>query len=163
MSEENGTFSPLKDVGRLPVTETSELRFYVDEFKGYPFASIRTFVKREDYEGPTKAGVTLKGQVLDGVIEALEKLPAEPEATEDLELGRFAKKPGVELVARVTIYRDSTGIDLREWVEEESYKGWSKRGVRVGYADLAKALGFLKEMRAFLSSRPAPAKKAAKA
>ncbi|MDE2292649.1 MAG: hypothetical protein KGL53_11260 [Elusimicrobia bacterium] len=161
MTEESTEFKPLKDVGRLPVTDTSELRFYVDEFKGYPFASIRTFVQRENYSGPTKAGVTLKGAVLDGVIEALEKLPPEPTATEDVELGRFPKKPGVELVARITIYRDTTGIDLREWVEDDTYKGWSKRGVRVNYADLGKAVAFLKEMRTFLSARPAP-KKAAK-
>lgn len=161
MSEETTTFSPLKDVGRLPVNETSEMRFYVDEFKGYPFGSIRTFVKREDYDGPTKAGVTLKGQVLDGVIATLEKLPKEPEALEDVELARFPKKPGVELVARVTIYRDATGLDLREWVEEETYKGWSKKGVRIGYADIPKAVGFLKEMRDFLATRSGP-KKAAK-
>ncbi|MBI5595477.1 MAG: hypothetical protein HY928_05240 [Elusimicrobia bacterium] len=162
MSEETTTFSPLKDVGRLPVNETSEMRFYVDEFKGYPFGSIRTFVKREDYEGPTKAGVTLKGQVLDGVIATLEKLPKEPEALEDVELARFPKKPGVELVARVTIYRDATGLDLREWVEEETYKGWSKKGVRIGYADIPKAVGFLREMRDFLATRSAPKKPAKK-
>lgn len=160
MSEETSTFNPLKDIGRLPVNETSEMRFYADEFKGYPFGSIRTFVKREDYEGPTKAGVTLKGQVLDGVIAALEKLPKEPEATEDVELARFPKKPGIELVARITIYRDTTGLDLREWVEDEAYKGWSKKGVRIGYTDIPKAVGFLKEMRAFLSTRTGPKKPA---
>ena len=155
-------FTPLKDIGRLPMNETSELRFYVDEFKGFPFGSIRTFVKRENYEGPTKAGVTLKGQVLDGVIETLEKLPKEPVTTEDVELARFAKKPGVELVVRVTIYRDTTGVDLREWVDEETYKGWSKKGVRIGYADIAATVAHLKEMKAFLAARPAkkPAKKA---
>ena len=153
-------FNPLKDIGRLPVNETSELRIYVDEFKGFPFGSIRTFVKRDNYEGPTKAGVTLKGQVLDGVIETLEKLPSEPTAVEEVELARFAKKPGVELVVRVTIYRDTTGIDLREWVDEETYKGWSKKGVRINYADVAKTVGCLKEMRTFLAARPA--KKAVK-
>lgn len=160
MSEETTAFNPLKDIGRLPVNETSEMRFYADEFKGYPFGSIRTFVKRDGYEGPTKAGVTLKGQVLDGVIAALEKLPQEPEATEDVELARFPKKPGIELVARITIYRDTTGLDLREWVEEETYKGWSKKGVRINYADIRKAVGFLKEMRTFLAARPAPKKTA---
>ncbi|MBI3297633.1 MAG: hypothetical protein HYZ75_05685 [Elusimicrobia bacterium] len=157
-SPENVEFKPLKDVGRLPVNETSELRFYVDEFKGYPFGSIRTFVKRDAYAGPTKAGVTLKGAVLDGVIAALETLPKEAEATEDVELGRFPKKPGVELVVRITIYRDATGLDLREWVDEEAYKGWSKRGIRINYPDIQKAAAYLKEMRTFLATRSGPKK-----
>lgn len=151
-------FNPLKDVGRLTMTDGSEIRFYADEFKGYPFGSIRTFVKRDTYEGPTKAGVTLKGAVLDGVIEALEKLPKEPTATEDVELARFEKKPGVELVARITIYRDTTGVDLREWVVDENYTGWSKKGVRLPYAELPKVVGFLKEMRTFLAGRSGPKK-----
>ena len=155
-------FKPLKDIGRLPLNETSELRFYVDEFKGYPFGSIRTFVKRDSYAGPTKAGVTLKGAVLDGVIATVEKLPKEPETTEDVELARFQKKPGVELVARVNIYRDTTGLDLREWVDDGDYKGWTKKGIRINYPDIVKTLGFLKEMRAFLAARSEP-KKPAKA
>ena len=160
-------YNPLKDVGRLAMSDGSEIRFYADEFKGYPFGSIRTFVKRDSYEGPTKAGVTLKGAVLDGVIAALEKLPQEPTATEDVELARFEKKKNadeaIELVARITIYRDTTGVDLREWVVSESYTGWSKKGVRLPYADIAKSVGFLKEMRTFLAGRPSPKKGAPRA
>ncbi|TBR23384.1 hypothetical protein EPO15_06105 [bacterium] len=160
-------FNPLKDVGRLTMPDGSEIRFYADEFKGYPFGSIRTFVKRDTYEGPTKAGVTLKGAVLDGVIEALEKLPKEPTATEDVELARFEKKKNadeaIELVARITIYRDTTGVDLREWVVSESYTGWSKKGVRLPYADIPKCVGYLKEMRTFLAGRPSPKKGGARA
>lgn len=155
-------FNPLKDVGRLTMPDGSEIRFYADEFKGYPFGSIRTFVKSPTYEGPTKAGVTLKGAVLDGVIEALEKLPKEPTATEDVELARFEKKKNaeeaIELVVRITLYRDTTGVDLREWVVSESYTGWSKKGVRLPYADIVKSVGFLKEMRTFLAGRPNPKK-----
>ena len=160
-------FNPLKDVGRLTMTDDSEIRFYADEFKGYPFGSIRTFVKSATYEGPTKAGVTLKGAVLDGVIAALEKLPQEPTATEDVELARFEKKKNaeeaVELVVRITLYRDTTGVDLREWVVSESYTGWSKKGVRLPYAEIAKSVGFLKEMRTFLADRPSPKKGAPRA
>jgi hypothetical protein len=161
------TYNPLKDVGRFTLPDGSEVRFYADEFKGYPFGSIRTFVKSATYEGPTKAGVTLKGAVLDGVIEALEKLPKEPTATEDVELARFEKKKNaeeaVELVVRITIFRDTTGVDLREWVVSESYTGWSKKGIRLPYAEVSKSVGFLKEMRTFLAGRPSPKKGAPRA
>ena len=144
---ESKEFKPLKEVGAIPVSDTSELKFYVDEYKGHRYASVRTFVKGDTYSGPTKAGVTLNAAVIDGVIATLVKLPAEPEALEEKELGRFPKKMGVELVVRITLFRDSTGVDLREWVDDVDYKGWSKKGVRIPYKDLPQSIGFLKEMQ----------------
>lgn len=139
-------FKPLKEVGTIELSDTSEVRFYVDEYKGYKYASIRTFIKRDNYSGPTKSGVTMNAALLQNVIAALEKLPPEPETSQDVELARFPKKPGIELVARITIYRDTTGIDLREWVDDGTYKGWSKKGVRILYGELAKIIAHLKQM-----------------
>jgi hypothetical protein len=68
-----------------------------------------------------------------------------------VELARLPKKAGVALVVRITLFKDTTGIDLREWVEEEAYTGWSKKGVRVPYKDLPRALAFLKEMTPLLA------------
>lgn len=156
MAEETREFKPLKEFGSIEISETSELKFYADEYKGYKYASIRTFVKGDNYSGPTKSGVTLNPAILAGVIESLSKLPKEPKALEDQELARFPKKMGVELVLRITLFKDATGIDLREWVEEQEYKGWSKKGIRIPYKDLPKTLEYLKEMRHFL---PESAKK----
>jgi hypothetical protein len=150
---ETREFKPLKDLGTMPLSDTSELKFYVDEYKGYKYGSIRTFVKGDTYSGPTKSGVTMNPTILDGVIEALSKLPPEPAALEDKELARFPKKAGVELVLRITLFKDTTGIDIREWVEENEYKGWSKKGVRIPYKELAAALSHLKEMRQFVAKK----------
>lgn len=145
---ETREFKPLKDLGSLPLTETSELRFYVDEFKGYQYGSIRTFLKGDTYSGPTKSGVTMNPAILAGVIEAFAKLPESPAGLKEQELARFPKKMGVELVVRLTLFKDTPGIDLREWVEEEGgYKGWSKKGVRVPYAERASTLARLREMQ----------------
>ena len=143
-------FKPLKELGAVPLSESSELKFYVDEFKGHRYGSIRTFVKGDAYSGPTKAGVTLNARVLEETIPVLEKLPAEPSDTEDRELVRVPKKMGVELVVRITLYKGTVGIDLREWVEEAEYKGWSKKGVRVPYNSLAAMVGYLREMKALV-------------
>ncbi|MBI4348392.1 MAG: transcriptional coactivator p15/PC4 family protein [Elusimicrobia bacterium] len=155
----DASFAPLKEVGTVELNAESEIKFYVDEYKGFKYASIRTFLKREGYTGPTKSGVTLNPNLLGEVINVLSKLPAEPSALQDQELARFPKKMGTELVVRITIYKDTTGVDFREWIEDGSYKGWSKKGVRVPYKDLKASLGYLKEMQAFLqssgSSRPA--------
>lgn len=148
---ETREFKPLQELGSVALNETSELKFYVDEFKGHRYGSIRTFIKGEGYSGPTKAGVTLNNRVLDEAIAALEKLPPEPAELEDRELVRIPKKAGVELVLRVTIYKDTTGVDLREWVEEAEYKGWSKKGVRVPYKDLPAALALLRKMKPLIA------------
>jgi hypothetical protein len=150
---ETQEFKPLAMVGAISTSDTSELRFYVDEYRGYPYASIRTFVNRDNYSGPTKAGITMNPPVLEKVIEALEKLPPEPQATEDMELARIQRKTGLELVVRITIYRDSAGIDLREWVDDGTYKGWSKRGVRLPYGEMKKSVEHLKEMLALLKEK----------
>ena len=147
---ETREFKPLKELGDIPLNETSVLKFYVDEYKGYKYGSIRTFVKGDTYSGPTKSGVTMNPTILEGVIAAMTKLPAEPEALEEKELARFPKKMGIELVVRITIFKDSTGVDLREWVNEQTdggYTGWSKKGVRIPYKDLAKSVAFLKDMQ----------------
>lgn len=143
-------FKPLKDLGSIPLSESSELKFYVDEFKGHRYGSIRTFVTGDAYSGPTKAGVTLNARVLEETIPVLEKLPAEPAEAEDRELVRVPKKMGVELVVRVTLHKGTVGVDFREWVVEAGYTGWSKKGVRVPYNGLAATLGFLRQMQALV-------------
>ncbi|MBI4386607.1 MAG: transcriptional coactivator p15/PC4 family protein [Elusimicrobia bacterium] len=149
---EGKEFKPLKELGAIAVSEETEIKFYVDEYRGYPYASIRTFLKRSGYTGPTKAGITLNSATLDGVIATLSKLPAQPQQLADQELARFPRRPGTELVVRITIYKDTTGIDLREWVEDSTYKGWSKKGVRIPYPGLPKALEYLKGMKDFLAN-----------
>ena len=143
-------FKPLKELGAVALSETSELKFYVDEFKGHRYGSIRTFIKGEAYSGPTKAGVTLNARVLEETLPALEKLPAAAPA-EELELVRVPKKAGVELVVRVTLYQGLAGIDLREWLAEAGYTGWSKKGVRVPYKDLAAMIGYLRQMKSLVA------------
>lgn len=144
-------FKPQADLGAIKLSEESELKFYVDEYKGYKYGSIRTFVKRPTYSGPTKAGITVNAATLDGVLEALAKLPTEPKTLEDAELARLPRKAGITLVVRITIYKDTTGIDLREWVEEPAYTGWSKKGVRIPYEELAKTLELLGKMKPLLA------------
>ena len=136
---ETREFKPLNELGTLSLSETTQIKFYVDEYKGYKYGSIRTFIQGESYSGPTKSGITMNAALLDGVIPVLQKLPKEPDTSEDKELARFPKKAGVQLVLRITIFRDTTGVDLREWVEDSSYKGWSKKGVRIPYKELSQA------------------------
>lgn len=144
-------FKPLKELGDISLGDSSVLKFYVDEFKGHKYGSIRTFVSGETYSGPTKSGVTMNARILDEAVSVLDKLPASAAPDGDVELARWPKKLGVELVARITIFKEAAGVDLREWVDEAEYKGWSKKGVRIPYKELPKALEFLREMKALVA------------
>ena len=143
-------FKPVKEFGTIILTDESEIKFYVDQYKGFTYASARTFLKRAGYSGPTKAGITLSSALLNNVLETMGKLPAQAKVGDDKELARFPKKPGIELVVRITSYKDTVGVDLREWVDDGDYQGWSKKGVRIPYQEISKAMDFLREMKEFL-------------
>jgi hypothetical protein len=88
--------------------------------------------------------------LLGSVLETLSKLPDQFKAQEDKELARFPKKMSTELVVRITLYKDTVGVDLREWVDDGTYKGWSKKGVRIPYQELPKAMEYFRGMLEFL-------------
>lgn len=51
-----------------------EYRFSLFEFKGHELAEIRVYANTEIYEGPTRAGITVRVEALDEFIENLQKL-----------------------------------------------------------------------------------------
>ncbi|HOX24036.1 MAG TPA: PC4/YdbC family ssDNA-binding protein, partial [Elusimicrobiales bacterium] len=86
-------FKVLKDIGVLPSTEGSEIRFSIDEYRGYKYGSIRKYLKRESYSGPTRAGITMSRDIVSGVLGVLSKLTKNPSPSAERELGKFAKRP----------------------------------------------------------------------
>ena len=140
-------FRVLKEVGVLPSTEGSEIKFSIDEYRGYKYGSIRKYLKRDSYSGPTRAGITMSKDIVSGVLNSLLKLSKATPPGDELELGKFAKRPGLSVVARITVYQGSTGIDLREWQEDVAYRGWTKRGIRLPFEQLDEITAYLKKMR----------------
>ncbi len=153
------SFKPVKEFGRISISPSTELVFYADVYRGHPYVSIRTFLKSGEYTGPTKAGVTLTPEIVAGMIKALETLPRDGAEAPEKELARFTRRVGVELVLRVARFRDTVGIDLREWIDDANYKGWSKKGVRIPYGEAPRAVDCLKAMQAFLAEKPKPVPK----
>lgn len=47
------------------------------------------------------------------------------------EIGRIRKNESTEVVIRMTEFRGSVGVDIREYLTSERYTGWSKNGVRI--------------------------------
>lgn len=125
------TFSVLNLIGALASEDGSEIKFSIDSYKGYKYVSIRKYLKSETYSGPTKAGITLSPEIVGKINAALAALPEDYKAVQEGELGKYAKKQGLSIVLRVSSYMGSKGIDLRQWQEDESYTGWTKKGIRL--------------------------------
>ena len=127
----NTTFEILQVIGVLPIDEGSEIKVSVDSFKNHKYISIRKYLKSETYTGPTKAGITLSPEMIDKVAQTINALPDNVAEIEDKELGRFAKRKGLNIVLRVSSYMNAKGLDLRQYQEDSTYTGWTKKGIRL--------------------------------
>jgi len=128
---EETSFQILTQIGSIILEDGNEIKFSVDSYRGHKYVSVRKYLKTDTYSGPTKAGITLSPEIVTKVSQALAALPDDASKIQDGELGKYAKKQGLSIVLRISSYMGSKGIDLRQWQEDESYKGWTKKGIRL--------------------------------
>lgn len=147
------SFKVIEEIGILPAGESSEIRFTFDEYRRHRYFSIRKYLKRRSYTGPTRSGITMGKEIAAGILGSLKQLPKDAPQVEEKELGKFAKKPGLSVILRITTYQGLKGIDLREWQEDSAYKGWTKRGIRLAYKDLDKIIQYLTKMEHLASEK----------
>ena len=131
------SFSILKQVGSIKIDEGNEIRFSVDAYKQSRYLSVRKYLKSETYSGPTKAGITLTSEVVIKIAKALAALPNDIKEIADGELGKYARRQGLAIVLRVSSFNTAKGIDIRQWQEDETYTGWTKKGIRLPLEKLA--------------------------
>ena len=49
----------------------------------------------------------------------------------DKEIGRIRKNDTTDIVVKITEYKGSIGVDIREFVTSDRYTGWTKNGTRI--------------------------------
>lgn len=125
------SFSILRQIGSIKIDEGNEIKFSVDAYKQSRYLSVRKYLKSETYSGPTKAGITLTSEVVVKIAKALATLPDDPNSIQDGELGKYARRQGLAIVLRVSSFYTAKGIDIRQWQEDETYTGWTKKGIRL--------------------------------
>jgi hypothetical protein len=109
-------------------------------------AHVRKFVSGEKYEGPTKSGLAMSGDVLISIIEALTGLKADVPGTEQKQFAKVHKGGDIDIVVTVIPPDDLKAlpsVDVREYVESESYTGPTKKGVRFPWDKLTEFIGIL--------------------
>jgi hypothetical protein len=133
-------------VGTIQLTPTTRLIFSVRPWKGRMLAHVRKFVSGARYEGPTKAGLTMGGEVLGSVIEALIRLQMEVPGVEQRQFAKVHKAGDTDIIIGVISPDDQKSlpsVDVREYVDAESYTGPTKKGVRIAWAKLPEFIGIL--------------------
>jgi hypothetical protein len=134
-------------VGTIQLNRSTSLVFAVKPWKGRKFAHVRKFVSGERYEGPTKSGLAMNGDVLVSVVEALNRLRAEPPGAEEKQFAKVHKGGDTDIAITVIPPDDLKSlpsVDIREYVESASYTGPTKKGVRFAWDKLTDFIGLLK-------------------
>lgn len=120
-------------VGTIQLTHSISLVFSIRPWKGRMLAHVRKFVSCAKYEGPTKAGLAMAGDVLVSVIDALTRLNAEVPGVDERQFAKVHKGGDTDIVVTVVPPDDPKGlpsVDVREYVDSETYTGPTKKGVR---------------------------------
>ncbi|WP_424245815.1 hypothetical protein Dip510_000752 [Elusimicrobium posterum] len=153
------SFMILHHIGSLHSDDgTEEVKFSIDAYRGYRYASIRKYLKSDSYSGATRAGITMTPEIIKNVTAALEKVPDDASKLEDIEIGKFAKRPGMSVVVRISSYKGSRGLDLRQWQEDEVYTGWTKKGLRLPLNKMGEIKKLFKEMNDYFQQKDEPKK-----
>lgn len=147
------SFMILKEIGALVSDDHSEeVKFSIDTYRGYRYASIRKYLKSDSYSGATRAGITMTPEIVKGTSTVLEKLPDDASNLEDGELGKFAKRPGMSIIVRISSFKGARGLDLRQWQEDEVYTGWTKKGIRLPLNKMGEVKKYFKEMDEYFTA-----------
>lgn len=138
------SFSILSEIGVIALGDGNEIRFSVDAYRGYRYASIRKYLTSDGYSGATRIGITMTEEIVKALAPLIAALPDTPAEVKDVELGKFAKRPGLSVVVRVSTFQGTRGLDFRQWQEDDAYKGWTKKGIRL-------SLDNIKEIKALFA------------
>ena len=130
MNLEN-SFTLLRDIGAFPLNEQEEVRFSVDAYRGYRYVSVRKYVRKDGFSGPTLEGVTFSPEMIRALVPVLNALPTEEKQLKLGALGKFAKRPGMCVILTVAEWRGQRGLDIRQWEQD---KGFTKKGLWIPLA-----------------------------
>ncbi|ACC98412.1 hypothetical protein Emin_0857 [Elusimicrobium minutum Pei191] len=149
------SFMILQHIGSIVSDDgMEEVKFSIDAYRGYRYASIRKYLKSESYSGATRAGITMTPEIVKGVASVLEPLPDDASKLEDKEIGKFAKHPGMSVIVRVSSFKGARGLDLRQWQEDDIYTGWTKKGIRLPLNKMGEIKKLFKEMSVYFAQKP---------
>ena len=149
MSE--SSFSILRDIGALPLGNGEEIRFSIDVYRGFRYVSIRRYVQTYGFSGPTMDGVTLTPEILRVLAPKIMGLADDSSTVPIGLLGKFAKRPGICIIAEICSQKGQRALALRQWEEE---KGWTQKGIGLPLTQLKEIKQLFQQTREVLDEQP---------
>lgn len=149
MSE--SSFTLLRDIGTILLENGEEVRFSIDAYRGYRYVSVRRYIQTDGFTGATRDGVTLTPEIVQVLAPLVARLPDDPKAVQDGVLGKFAKRPGICVVAKVGSFKGRRGLDLRQWQEDV---GWTKKGIWLPYEKMKEIKALFAQTKEALNEAP---------
>jgi hypothetical protein len=136
----------VKEFGAIQTQRNANVKFYIDKFRGGFYANIREFIEGKNYKGPTRKGVKLNFKELTEIYEKTKDLNLDDPSIKDKEILRLEKNSIKDIVLKAAEYKGRVGLDIREWLKTDEYKGWTKNGVRFESANFIKFKEFVSQM-----------------
>lgn len=124
--------------GSFPLDDGSELVFYAWYYKGVNYGGIRRYLCTDNYYGPTKAGIVMKKNILNDVLNSVKKannLIRNSDATPGKIIDIVKKNNSTEIklcFVESTSAIEDLSLDIREYAGSENYYGPTKKGFRIG-------------------------------
>ena len=145
------SFTVLREIGAIVLGENEEIRFSIDVYRGFRYVSIRRYVRVDGFAGPTRDGLTLTPEIVRVLEPKVAALPDDPKTLENVQLGKFAKRPGICVVAGVGSFKGARGLALRQWQDEI---GWTKKGIWLPLEKLKEIKELFRLTREALDEQP---------
>lgn len=145
------SFTLLREIGTCALENGEEVRFSIDAYRGYRYVSVRRYVTTDTFAGATRDGVTLTPEIVHILAPLIAALPDEGAAIQDGQLGKFAKRPGICIVASVGSFKGRRGLDLRQWQED---CGFTKKGIWIPLEKLPQIKQLFIQTKTALDEKP---------
>ncbi len=139
---------PQETIGKIPLSRTTELRFEVSPYKGKNYINIRQFVESTNFSGFTKKGVTLTPELGAQLLDSFKQYKQSELSDNQVEICRLIKNDTTELVVQIIQAdekHDTASLDVREYIQSETYAGWTQKGFRLSLDKLGTVINLLEQ------------------
>ena len=145
------SFTLLREIGILLLNDREEIRFSIDAYRGFRYISVRKYTSEAGFSAPTKYGVTLTPDIAHALTAHLLALPEQHTQLKLGPIGKFAKRPGICIIATLLEMGTERGLELRQW---EQGKGYPHKGIFMPLAKWAEIRQLFADTCAALDEQP---------
>ncbi|MBR4682420.1 MAG: hypothetical protein IKP06_03865 [Elusimicrobiaceae bacterium] len=147
----DSSFTLLREIGSMALGENEEIRFSIDAYRGFRYVSVRRYIQTDGFSGPTRDGLALTPEIVHLLEPKIAALSDQPSQIADVQLGRFAKRPGICIVAAVGMIKGQRGLLLRQWQDNV---GWTKKGIWLPLDKIRDIKTLFRKTREILNEEP---------